>query len=88
MSGRCATCAHWRDADDGHRGPRDLAILGPDYRPVVPQPFDIHQCLSPKVRFYERPVEDGVAVMDGSEYWATMVTGPHFGCVNHEPDPR
>jgi hypothetical protein len=40
------------------------------------------------IRFYERPVEDGVAVMDGSEYWATMVTGPHFGCVNHEPDPR
>jgi hypothetical protein len=85
---RCATCVHWRDSQKHHRGPRDLAVLGPDYRPVTPQPFELHECLSPKVRFYERPEVDGVALMDGSEFFATMVTGPDFGCIHHEPDPR
>lgn len=33
----------------------------------------------------EEPIDpSGAAVLDGSGYWGCLVTGPDFGCVNHE----
>lgn len=44
--------------------------------------FEVKYCKSPKITFYERPVEsDGATVVDGSQYHAAIITGPDFGCV-------
>lgn len=45
----------------------------------------VRECKHPKLLFYEMPSVDGAAVLDGSEYEGTLMTGRDFGCVNHEP---
>lgn len=92
---QCGTCRHWliRDEED-----RENRVIFP-YHPVTyEQPEDEAEaaklyghrarvCHSPKVLFYQRPAIDGAAVMDGSEYRASLITGEQFGCVLHEPTP-
>ena len=46
--------------------------------------FAVRFCKHPKMYFYRRPLRDGVAVVDGSEWSASMLTGEDFGCVLHE----
>lgn len=45
----------------------------------------VRHCIQPLMLFYERPAINGLAVFDGSEYMAGLVTGEEFGCVNFEP---
>lgn len=82
----CATCRWWSNAADSSMDPAsELAVRDPiTYELVDPQPFELRVCTSPKVRFYERPERDGAAVVDGSEYFARLVTGPEFGCARWE----
>ncbi len=40
------------------------------------------------MKFYERPDKDGACVADGSEYYASLITGEDFGCslyCNYKP---
>lgn len=54
------------------------------YEPMV-MPFAVKLCRHPKQTFAERPVEaDGFGVVDGSEYYARLITAEDFGCVRHE----
>lgn len=75
--GRCKSCRWWQEQGkhDYGKGPGDLALRDPvTHERIEPQPFE--------VRFFERPEQDGAALMDGSEYYAVLVTGPDFGCVH------
>lgn len=48
-------------------------------------PWQVRVCTSPKLLRIERPIEpSGASVIDASEYYAALLTGPDFGCVNHE----
>ncbi len=49
----------------------DQVLLGLDDNPETPQ-----HAIAP----------DEASVMDGSGYFAALLTGPEFGCVNHEED--
>lgn len=86
----CATCRFWRI--EGGR-PNDIASAVADelavrdpvtHELIEPQPFEVRPCRAPLVRFYERPARNGAAIVDGSEYFAALVTGPDFGCIAHE----
>jgi hypothetical protein len=62
-----------------------VLVLDPvTWLPVEPQPFEVRVCQNPRLRFYERPEQSGAAVIDGSEYYGALVSGPDFGCVMHE----
>lgn len=78
----CETCVFWRRDEKEHRAAA-LDITDEHHEPVVPQPFDVRTCTSPKLRMYERPEIDGAATLDGSQYWSALYTGPQFGCVHH-----
>lgn len=83
IDGRCKSCRWWREQEGLGKGPGDLALRNPvTYELIEPQPFELRECHSPKVRFFERPEQDGAALLDGSEYYAVLVTGPDFGCVH------
>lgn len=83
MTGHCKTCRWWLPPEYENEIVRPLDADN-DYEPMV-MPFEVRQCKSPKLLFYERPPLDGATVMDGSQYKAELYTGPEFGCVNHEP---
>lgn len=82
----CSTCKHWTEGDlewDGRCRPMD-----PDTYEEMVMPFEVRYCHSPKLMRFERPLEaDMASAVDGSEYMAEPLTGPDFGCVNHEPTP-
>jgi hypothetical protein len=86
VTGRCGTCRWWQTGSkDYHRDETQLEVRDAvTFERVEPQPFELRQCKHPKLRFYERPEIDGAALLDGSEFFATLVAGPHWGCVNHE----
>ncbi|HUW15155.1 MAG TPA: hypothetical protein VM537_35890 [Anaerolineae bacterium] len=85
MSRTCETCKWWvRDPEGDGRylgcsiiAPYDIDAGGP-----MIMPWEVRFCLSPKITFFERPVDrDGATIVDGSEYMADLITGPDFGCV-------
>lgn len=91
---RCWSCQFWKSDEQAPKkdhegytpGLYNLAVTDPEtYETVVPQPFEIRYCRSPKLRMYERPEADGAATMDGSNYASCLVTGPDFGCIHHTP---
>lgn len=46
----------------------------------------VRRCRSTNLLFYERPKINGACVVDAEEihYYAELLTGEEFGCVNHE----
>lgn len=85
---RCATCRWWQPA----KGQRTAAEIvadhpPPDYEARGPG-YEVRFCGSPLLVFHEMgcslPPSYGAVVADGSEYFAVLITGPDFGCVNHE----
>jgi hypothetical protein len=88
---KCANCRYWSSTDHRKLYPDIAPLENLEVRDQVtcervePQPFELRACLSPKVRFYERPEVDGAAVVDGSEYMGYLITGPEFGCTAFEP---
>ena len=90
----CKDCKWWQvasgnmEADWGLREPGSRRVEfvedGQSLRELYGVGWDVRYCLSPKLKFYEYPAEDGASVKDGSEYWAALVTAPLFGCVNFE----
>lgn len=89
----CKTCKWWTPVNDiGGYGYADaLGIYDPvtfdrydDATLLRLHGFSVAQCTSPHVRFYERPARDGVALFDGSQYFAQIITGEDYGCIKHE----
>lgn len=78
----CSTCKWWFTEKENYIG---FDVLRPEDidtgKPMV-LPFEVRHCNSPKITFYERPVEpNGATVVDGSTCIAKLITGPEFGCV-------
>ena len=80
----CKTCKWWQK--DERSGVMKITDpVDPDTYEPMDMPWEVRFCLCPRVRFFERPVgRNEAAVVDGSEYWARLCTGPEFGCVLHE----
>lgn len=90
---RCETCRWWTGIGDDDIG-REINLIRP-WHPVTYQRFSeaeshelfghtVRICQNPKILFYQRPAADGAAVVDGSEYRASLITGESFGCILHE----
>jgi hypothetical protein len=46
--------------------------------------YEVRKCESPFLRWFETPEIDEASLVDGSEYYAALLTGEAFGCVNYE----
>lgn len=83
----CKTCKWWREEEKTTIFNDILHPRAPDTYEVMEMPFIVKVCISPKLLFYERPVEStDTCVVDGSEYIAHLITAEDFGCVNHEAE--
>lgn len=75
----CKTCKHWKIIEDD-RSENERSFLKCCHHPRLQTPD------------YDKPdrecFADGAMVVDGSGYWGRLMTGPDFGCVNHEAKPR
>lgn len=83
----CKTCQHWQDPNSDDFYARSLCKpLDPEnnYKPME-RGFSCKVCALPTQTFAEAPVErNGFGLVDGSEYYAALVTAEDFGCVRHE----
>ena len=84
---KCCTCKHWIEPDE--RGEYAAFRICHPYDQDEFDPmeidFSVRICKSPKNTIFERsPFSDGVSLIDGSQYYAEMMTGEDYGCVNHE----
>ena len=80
---KCKNCKYWEIKDDELHEFDDITNdRKSDYEIIMPAVRKY--CKSPKVLFYQRPDLDGACVVDGSQYTASLITGPDFGCVNFE----
>ena len=84
----CKTCVFWiaPSKSEGHWRATDICEpTDPDtYEPMKTE-FEVRICQSKKIVWFERPPEStGVALIDGSDYYAQMLVAENFGCVNHE----
>lgn len=82
----CKTCKFWVVPDERSWRAREICQpLDPDtYEPMRTE-FEVRECASDKIVRFERPViNNGVSLIDGSDYMAKMMTAENFGCVNHE----
>lgn len=93
----CQTCRWWRlvQGDDESYRIRNLVVgnhpttheVFSESQAVQLHGYRVRQCLAPKLLFYQRPSRNGLAMLDGSGYFAALVTGEDFGCVLHEDPP-
>lgn len=80
----CSTCKWWINDENNYN---EYDYIKYDINPVTGEKIGLHkvkECQNPKLVFYETPSKDGACVVDGSQYKAELLTGPNFGCVNHE----
>ena len=78
----CRTCKHWTpgESHDERCHPVD-----PDTYEPMALLYEVRRCKSPLLQRFDRPAESHRAsVCDGSNCAASLLTGPDFGCVNHE----
>lgn len=84
----CKNCKYWKKEDTHQNYHADEIIepYDPDtYQPMENLPFEVRICLCPEIVYFERqPTDKGVALIDGSNYYARMLTAENFGCVNFE----
>ena len=84
----CKTCAHWIDPndcpDDEYRAESLCHPWDVDVDEPMKLTIEVRMCKHPAQTFSERPVEvDGFGVVDGSNFYARLVTAENFGCVRH-----
>jgi len=80
----CKTCKWWL-VDDDERYARITQPEDIDTGVKMELPFEVRHCYSPRLLFYERPLEScGAAVVDGSMYQAALLTAEDYGCPLHE----
>lgn len=88
----CLTCKYWQNSKSAVRygsitNPPDPATYvecKTEEETKKKWGFLVRCCEHPKVVFYERPEINGAAVVDGSNFSATLLTAEGFGCVLHE----
>lgn len=85
----CKTCAHWIDPDlssnDDYHVTSICKPWDADTNARMVTGIEVRMCRHPAQTFSERPVEkNGFGVVDGSEYYARLITAEDFGCVRHE----
>ncbi len=86
----CDTCEFWKKTDESDsRATHIRCPTDSDTGEPMELPFEVRECKCPRLLFCERPVEeDGACVVDGSEYFAALITAPKFGCVFHKEGPN
>lgn len=81
---KCQTCKWWAKKSDWENGKLE-PVDSETFEPMV-MPYEVRFCTSPLLaRFEFPPDKNRASLYDGSEYYAEIVSGPDFGCVNHEP---
>lgn len=86
----CANCKHWKrvvgesDNDETFRV-QNLLVRDGNLEVADPQPFSIGKCVNRLITANERPVNPMTAtVVDGSDFFAALVTAEGFSCSLHE----
>lgn len=74
----CATCVFWQLDEDDRVYDHIFAPYDPMTYDPIPQEYEVRYCK--RAKSLERPERNGSAVVDGSEYFAALVTGPDFSC--------
>jgi hypothetical protein len=85
---RCKTCQHWQLANDQSNlyaedacRPRD-----PDTGEPMALGYEVRMCRQPNQGFVETPAGPTLfSLVDGSTYYAALLTAEAFGCVLHVP---
>lgn len=85
----CKTCKHWKAIGDSNfradqRADEVCRPFDPDTYEPMELGYEVRECKSPFLRWFETPGPSEAALVDGSEYYAALLTGEDFGCVNHE----
>jgi hypothetical protein len=77
---KCKECKFWEEVKDEYD---PIASPEDEDGGLKKMPFEVRICKSPNITLFERnPNPNGVSLCDGSDYMATMYTGPEFGCIN------
>jgi hypothetical protein len=82
---RCRNCKYWQipEGCNGYVSDSIYNPIDPDTFESMKMPFEVRECKSGNITLFERnPNPKGVSLQDGSDYFATMYTGPLYGCVN------
>ena len=81
----CKSCRWWTPNKEDEWCYDGIIKPENDDGELMPVEFEVRRCKSPHLLFYERPVNrTDACVVDGSEYKAELITGPDYGCPNHE----
>ena len=81
----CKTCIHWtKPASDDYESKPICNPTDPDTFSAMVLDYGIRICKSPRLLWFASPGRDEAALIDGSEYYAALITGEDFGCTNHE----
>ena len=90
---RCNTCKYWVKTKDNNSYRGDDIISPRDPESYEQEEGEeaiaakwghtVRFCGHPKLEFSQRPESNAMAVIDGSEYWAALLTGEDFGCILH-----
>ena len=80
----CKNCRFWAVNKEDYNPHNDIIEpLDPDTYKPMKMPFEVKVCMSDNITWFERnPNSNGVSLVDGSDYYARMLTGENFGCVN------
>ena len=83
----CKDCIFWKHTTESWCNitkPLDEDTFEPKQ-----MPFEVRYCESPLLLSRERPLESNqAACIDGSNYYAKLVTGPDFGCANGKSEQK
>jgi len=87
MKGKCKTCQYWIVPGNAiHKEYRAKNLCTPidmDTFEEMKMPHEVKMCRSPNLIWFERPEIDQAAIIDGSEYYAELLTGEEFCCTNY-----
>ena len=86
--GNCKGCKHWREGGDEEFtklvGAGTCSRVKQFWDSTEWQRVDDEEGLTDEVRRVAKATEDLAFVQDGSDYSATLITLPDFGCVMFE----
>ena len=86
----CKTCQYWTNPEANEWDYHAKPVCNPldaDTGKPMDTGIEVRICAHPAQTFSERPVEkNGFGVIDGSNYYARLITAEGFGCVRHLAD--
>ena len=84
---KCKTCKFWvKPVERDNWNARFICNpVDSDTYEKMKTNFEVRKCNSDKIVYFERqPESNWISLVDGSEYYAKMLTGEDYGCINHE----